>query len=184
MAADDFLREHAWAAGFIGGCVVRKDLWSRVAKDPYVGTYFAHVGAIAECIRGRAVDLVAEPLVLNRCGTAATFTWASAAFEVLGGWSRLMAQLEPLYGAAVCRGAVKSFERAHGLGTFKFLCYMRADRALNPESCRKHVQPSDKSSLYKAAAAMVARTPPLPFRLARSLLSAFRRRANPKVKTS
>jgi glycosyltransferase involved in cell wall biosynthesis len=181
MAAADFMREHAWAAGFIGGCVVRKDLWARVAKEPYVGTYFAHVGAIAECIRGGRVEIVADPVVLNRCGTTETFTWASAAFDVLGGWSRLLRMLEPLYGRDVCRGAVRSFERAHGLGTLKFLCYMRADGALSADTWRTHIRGSERPLPYKAAAAVVARTPRLPFRAARAVLSAVRRVLNPRV---
>ena len=43
--------------------------------------------------------------------------------DVLDGWRRLCVLLEPLYGADACRESLRSFRRAHGLGTVKFLAY-------------------------------------------------------------
>ena len=156
LSAGEFLSRHGWAAGFIGGCVVQKSLWNRVEQGPYIGTYFAHVGIIFHSIQGRHVHLVAKPLVLNRCGTADTFTWQPMAFEVLGGWARLMKLLRPLFGEAVCEQSLATFEKAHGLNSLKFLLYARAGGAYGEEQYRQFILPGHRGRLYKAAAWMVA----------------------------
>ena len=157
LSACDFLSRHGWAAGFIGGCVVNKTRWNAVVKEPYIGTYFAHVGVIFHSIVGGAIHLVAKPLVLNRCGTADTFTWQPVAFDVLGGWARLMKLLRPLYGERVCEQSLASFEAAHGLNSLKFLLYARAGGAYGEEQYRDFIRPGHRGRLYKAGAWLVAR---------------------------
>ena len=156
LSASDFLSRYGWAAGFIGGCVVNKTLWNAVGKEPYIGTYFAHVGVIFHSIAGRFIHLVAKPLVLNRCGTADTFTWQPVAFEVLGGWARLMKLLWPLYGEAVCEQSLATFEGAHGLNSLKFLLYARAGGAYGEEQYQTFIRPGQRGCFYKAAAWLVA----------------------------
>ena len=158
LSASDFLSRHGWAAGFIGGCVVNKTLWNAIAKEPYVGTYFAHVGVIFHSIAGRSVHLVAKPLVLNRCGTADTFTWQPVAFDVLGGWARLMKLLIPIYGESACGRSLATFETAHGLNSLRFLLYARAGGAYGVEQYRAFILPGQRGWLYKSAAWLVACT--------------------------
>ena len=159
MSADRFWRACAWSAGFIGACVVRKADWERVDRSRYVGTWFAHVGSIMELCRGREIPMIAEPLVRNRCGTTEVFTWTSSLMDVLDGWRRLCVLLEPLYGAEACRESLRSFRRAHGLGTVKFLAYARAGGALTPEVVREQILPGGESAWFKGEAWMLSRLP-------------------------
>lgn len=181
MDADEFLANHGWSMGFIGACVVRKDVWSGVDGEPYVGTYFAHAGRILEGLRGGRAYLVAAPLVLNRCGTSRTFTWADKSFDVLEGWSRMVDLLRPLYPAPVCDRAAESFRRAHGLGSIRSFCYLRADRALHPAAYEKHVRKGPYPALERRLAWFIARTPPALFQAARWGLMAVRRARNRRL---
>ena len=166
-SAEQFFRRHAWSMGFIGACVVHKGLWGAVRQEPYLDTYFAHVGVIMESLHGKDVYLVAEPLVLNRCGTARTFTWIDQTFDVLSGWSRLMESLQPLYGEDACRESLASFEAAHGLNSLRFLCYTRADGAFTPDVYRRRIAGGDRGKAYRGAAALVSVTPTVLFRVIR-----------------
>ena len=159
ISADRFWREDAWSAGFIGACVVRKPDWEKVDRARYVGTWFAHVGTIMELCRGSEIPMIADPLVRNRCGTTEVFTWTSSLMDVLDGWRRLCVLLEPLYGAEACRESLRSFRRAHGLGTVKFLAYARAGGALTPAVVRDQIWPGAESLGFKLWALVLARLP-------------------------
>ena len=159
QSADTFWRQSAWSAGFIGACVVNKAAWQRVEQAKYVGTWFAHVGVIMEAAHGHDIPMLAEPLILNRCGTTEVFTWTSTMMDVLDGWRRLCVLLEPLYGASACRESLHSFRRAHGLGTLKFLAYARAGGALTLAVVREHILPGNESAWFKGWARIVARLP-------------------------
>ena len=171
-----FLQDQAWSIGFIGACVIRKSLWSRVAREPYLDTYFAHVGIIMAYLAKRRLFRIAAPLILNRCGTARVFSWTESAFEVLGGWQRLMDRLVPLYGPEACEKAKRSFEAAHGLNTLRFIAYLRADRLLDAARFDRYVR---FSGTKRAAARIICQTPPGVFQLTRWLLFALRRRRRP-----
>jgi glycosyltransferase involved in cell wall biosynthesis len=175
---EQFLASDAWSMGFIGACVVDKALWSTVDPFPYVGTFYAHVGVIMEYLRGRAVHLIAKPLVLNRCGSARVFTWTGSTFGVLSGWSRMVERLRELYPADVCDQAAASFARAHGVGSIRFFCYLRADGALDADIHREHVRNGPYPTLNRVAAWWIARTSPGIFRALRTVLWAVRRRQN------
>ena len=179
--AAEFLARHGWAAGFIGGCVVNRALWSAAPQAPYVGTYFAHVGVIFHSLHGRRIHLVAQPLVLNRCGTAATFTWQTMTFEVLGGWARLMDALRPLYGDAVCKESLATFERAHGLNSLKFLLYLRAGGAYGRSQFQTYIRPARRGVVYTAAAWLVARSNRKLVHLAHRLLARVRQQRGRRI---
>jgi hypothetical protein len=178
MDAAEFLATSAWSAGFIGACVVEKASWERVRSDRYVGTWFAHVGTILEAVCGRRVQLLSRPLVLNRCGTARAFTWTGSVFDVLHGWNRMVDGLRARYPADACDAGAAAFLRAHGIGTLRFFCYLRADRALTPEAWERFVRDGPYDPSARRAAWLVARTPPALFQAARALLFAVRRRQN------
>lgn len=168
--AATFLRLEAWSMGFIGACVIHKASWEKVSKEPYIGTYFAHVGVIMEYLRGGNVWLVAEPLVQNRCSAPEAFSWKNSTFEVLGGWERLMNMLKPLYGAEACAESLDSFEKAHGLNSVKFLCYARSGGALDRKVYERHIRHGNYSPVYKTAALVVCGMPPVVFRWAQWIL--------------
>jgi len=109
MGAERFFREHSWAIGFIGACVVDRRLWGKTDSDRYIGTYYAHVGTIFESIGAKAkVLVIAEPLVLNRAEDSSTFTWSKHAFDVFFGWERMIGLLRGGYSAADKKRALES----------------------------------------------------------------------------
>lgn len=180
--ADQFLAEDAWSIGFIGACVVEKARWEQVRPDPYLGTYFAHVGVIFESLAGGGrVRLVAKPLVINRVGTTGAFTWKDETFQVLTGWSRMIDRLRRMYPEQVCDRADDSFRRAHGIGSVRSFCYLRADGVLNPASYREHVRGGPYPALGRLAAWWISRAPPALFRAARRVLMGVRRMRNRRL---
>jgi len=176
-----FFREDAWAIGFLGSCIINKKLWRGVQPEKYIGTYFAHVGVILESIAGQSVSLTAKPLVLNRVGDAAVFTWSDDAYGVFHGWSKVARLLEPIYGAEACAASTASFERNHGLNTLRFLMAKRADRIYTLDIYRKFIQGSEQGRLHKWAANLIARMPPFPFRGLRALFFFLRQSRNRRV---
>jgi glycosyltransferase involved in cell wall biosynthesis len=179
--AADFLAEHGWAPGFIGGCVVKKQLWSAVDQTPYIGTYFAHIGVIFHSLQHRTIHSVAKPLVLNRCGTVETFTWQSVTFEVLGGWARLMEALLPLYGEAVCKQSLDTFESAHGLNSLKFLLYVRAGGAYGIRQYTEFIRPRNQGWFYKAGAWAIAHCNRTVIHLAHRLVAKVRHQSGRRI---
>ena len=180
-SVEDFLRREAPAIGFIGSCVVNKALWDTIDPAPYLDTYFAHVGRILASVSGRRVLLIAKPLVLNRAGGAAAFTWSDDAYGVYTGWAKVIRLLEPIYGPSVCGECIGAFDRLHGLNTLRFMMAKRADRIYNLDIYRKFIQCGDRGRSYKWAAHLVAWLPPLLFRALHLLLYQIRRHQNRKV---
>jgi glycosyltransferase involved in cell wall biosynthesis len=174
MESSEFLAGDAWSMGFIGSCVVRTEFWRDIKPDRYIGTYFAHVGRIMEYLKERSLFRIAEPLVLNRCGSPGAFSWTDSTFQVVSGWKRLMKELEPLYGAKVCSESIQSFERAHGLNSLYFLAYLRADSVFNSQVFKCMIRPSRKSIGYKIGAWAITLTPPIFFQGMRFLLDQIR----------
>jgi glycosyltransferase involved in cell wall biosynthesis len=181
IPAEDFLAASAWAMGFIGACIVDRDLWETVDRERYVGTYYAHTGTILEYLHGRRVYLVARPLVLNRAGRPGAFTWTRSTFEVLHGWGRMTDLLRTVYPAEACSAAEASYARAHGLGSATFFSYLRADRALDPNAWERHIRAGPYTPRQRALAWAIAHLPPTPFRAARAALATARRLRNRRV---
>ena len=84
---DDFIAEHLWAVGFIGACVLQKQPWAATEAAPYIGTYYTHVGRIAEMLaRSDAVAVLGSPSVANRVEGRDTFTWKKDSYGVFFGF--------------------------------------------------------------------------------------------------
>lgn len=174
IESSEFLARDAWSMGFIGSCVVRTEHWRDIKPERYIGTYFAHVGRIMEYLKGRSLFRIAEPLVLNRCGSPGAFSWTSSTFEVISGWKSLMKELEALYGEKICKASIQSFERAHGLNSLYFLAYLRADSVFNSDMFKCMIRSSEKSIGYKLGSWIIALTPPILFQGMRFLLNQLR----------
>lgn len=170
-----FMAEHAWAMGFIGGCVINKQKWGAIRSERYTGTYFAHAGHILELIEGHGVPIMAKSLVLNRCGEPGLFTWTSNFFDVIEGWGKMIDLLPERLDPDLRKKAIQSFELAHGIGSVKFLLYARADRAYDYEAYRQYVSKKCRHKRKKAVAMGILVIPPVLLRFGRFMLSWFRR---------
>lgn len=177
-----FMAEHAWAMGFIGGCLIQKSKWNNIRTERYTGTYFAHAGHIFDLIEGHEVPIMAKSLVLNRCGEPGLFTWTSNFFDVIEGWGKMIDLLPERFQPDLRQRAIQSFERAHGIGSAKFLLYARADRAYDYEAFRRYVSKTCRHKREKAVAMGILVIPPLLLRFGRFMLSWFRRSYLPPPK--
>jgi hypothetical protein len=158
VPSDIFLARWAWGMGFIGACVIRRELWDRVDPSPYLDTYWAHVGVIMESIRGQDVRMIAEPLVMKRIGSPRVFSWSDSTFGVVEGWADLMRRLVPVYGERLCRDGARSFERVFGLYG-RFLIYARGEGLYDIEGFRRRVRGSGRGILYIVGAWLIAYMP-------------------------
>lgn len=77
---DLFTRAAAYLS-FIGGVVIRRELWLARDRKSYYGTLFIHVGVIFQSPAIGAAKVLAQPLIVIRNGNA---MWTSRAFEI---WS-------------------------------------------------------------------------------------------------
>jgi glycosyltransferase involved in cell wall biosynthesis len=176
MSIDCFLQHYAWAIGFIGACIVKRDLWEQVDQTPYLDTYFAHVGVILYYLRQfRYLRFIGKPLVLNRCGEARIFSWKEDVFNVMDGWQRMMDKLVPIYGQELCRLAKDSFAHAHGSDSLKFLMYLRADATYDLNLYQRRIHPGRHHTVFKHLAKAIAICPPIAFKAARSVINGYRR---------
>ena len=64
---------------FIGGVVIRRDLWMARKKEEYFGTFFIHLGVIFQSALPGTSLVIAEPLISIRYGNA---TWSARSFEI------------------------------------------------------------------------------------------------------
>ncbi len=69
----------AYYLSFIGGVVIRKQLWLAREKEPYFGSLFIHVGVIFQSPLPEDTLVIAEPLVSIRYGNA---MWSPRRFEI------------------------------------------------------------------------------------------------------
>lgn len=64
---------------FIGGVIVRRELWTTRERESYFGSLFIHVGILFQAPLPDPVAFIARPLVNIRYGNA---EWTSRAFEI------------------------------------------------------------------------------------------------------
>lgn len=174
MPFDDFFSEYLWAAGFIGGCIFRRDSFLSVDYPRFLGTYYAHVGGLSLSSLGKRVGVIAEPLVYNRVGDAATFTWSSDSYGVFQGWRVLLRMLSAHVSAELLRAAWASHKRAHGYLGPKFLIAKKADGLLQWPHLRE-IWRSDCSAIEKTLAGAGFLFPSVMARGIRSGYAALRR---------
>jgi hypothetical protein len=167
ISAQQFLRQWVWAMGFIGACVVDVQRWRDTPLDPFLDTYFAHVGRIMTFAAGSPVPMIAEPLVLNRAGNFSTYTWAEQAFEVFFGFERLLERLTGLYGRRNCDAALANCRIAFRHRSLKWLILTRAEHVFDMGVYRKYRLGENESLPYRAAAVLIAVLPAWMSRLVR-----------------
>jgi glycosyltransferase involved in cell wall biosynthesis len=166
-SAEAFLAGDAWAMGFIGACVIRKEDWARVRQEKYVGTFFAHAGVILEALRGRQLFKVADSLVVNRVGSGGMFSWSRHTFDVMTGWRRMTEMLARVYGEELCRASADAFDRHQAWSALAALAAARAERLYDRAAYTRYLRHLPRGAGYHRAARMIAGAPPAGLRVAR-----------------
>lgn len=165
LSADAFLREHLWAIGFIGACVVRCKEWQQTDPQPYQGTYYTHVGRIAEMIcNAGSVYISSSCSVANRVegGGSETFTWWNDSYGVLFGFVKMCnaAKLRQPRHADALQAAGDSF-KANFL-TLRLALRLRAESSFNSAQYTKYIESNDDiGKSKKTALKIISLTPPV-----------------------
>ncbi len=73
------LREVGDHMSFIGGVVIKRELWNAREKERYFGSYFVHAGVIFQSPLPNDTLVIAEPLISIRYGNA---SWLGKHFEI------------------------------------------------------------------------------------------------------
>jgi glycosyltransferase involved in cell wall biosynthesis len=76
---DRLLSENGDYLSFIGGVVIRREVWNSRRKDEYFGTYFIHIGVIFQRELPGDTLSIAQPLVSIRYANA---SWRGKFFEI------------------------------------------------------------------------------------------------------
>lgn len=77
--ADAFLKDAGDVLTFIGGTVVRRQVWMDREREKYFGSLFVHVGVIFQSPAIRRIKVLGESLVMIRAGNA---MWRPRSFEI------------------------------------------------------------------------------------------------------
>jgi glycosyltransferase involved in cell wall biosynthesis len=162
-----FIEQHLWAVGFIGACVVRKASWNATTPEPYHGTYYTHVGRIAEMLASQAdVTLVTEPCVRNRVEGQNVFTWKKDSYGVFFGFvamcRRVGERVPALLGTMV--RAAAAMERRHRWLSLRVALRLRSENAFDRAQYDKYLRHWPMSGLKKRLLYWVSIAPPALFR--------------------
>ena len=76
---ETFFSDVANYLSFIGGVVIKRNLWMERDRSTYYGTLFIHVGVIFQHPPINKVKVIADPLIIIRYGNA---MWTSRRFEI------------------------------------------------------------------------------------------------------
>jgi abequosyltransferase len=68
--SEAFFSQVADYLSFVGGLVVKRDIWMAREKEPYIGTAFIHIGVLFQRPLTGTALVIAEPLVTIRFGDA------------------------------------------------------------------------------------------------------------------
>lgn len=167
LQAEPFLSAHLWAAGFIGACVVRKAEWSRTQASPYKGTYFTHVGRIAEIVSdagGAAV--VGRPCVANRVEGTDTFTWKRDTYGVFFGFLAMcqaVALRRPARRDAMA-AAAGTMERRYRWLSLRLAMRLRSERGYDHAQYSRYLRHGPVGTLKRLAFLAISVAPPALFR--------------------
>lgn len=99
---------------FIGGVIIRRNIWLSRDRSTYFGSRFIHVGVIFQCPIPGKVFVIAAPWIVIRLGNA---EWASLGFEIwMFKWPELIWSFSGFTNSsklAVCRHM--PWQRLHAL---------------------------------------------------------------------
>jgi abequosyltransferase len=148
---EEFFIQAATYLSFIGGVVIRRDVWLARDRASYYGTLFIHVGVIFQSPAIGKVKVIAQPLIMIRNGNA---MWTSRGFEIWTfKWPTLLWSFGEFSEAA--KRAVCVREPWRG---FKHLVFQRALGAYSIAEFRKYFA-GIASGRARANAWLTARCP-------------------------
>lgn len=142
VPTDCFIRRHLWSIGFIGAVVIRRSNWGGTAADPYLGTYFTHVGRILDLLATTTAVPVRHRLAIaNRAQGDDTFTWKKDSFGVFLGFERMCetaAQRNPALARSVRQAAI-NYRHKFAYFSIKTTFRLRSEGAFDLRQYHVHI---------------------------------------------
>lgn len=130
--SETFFAEVANYLSFIGGVIVKRDLWLGRNRMDYYGTAFVHVGVLFQSPPIGRIEFIADPLIRIRYGNA---MWTTRGFEIwMFKWPALIWSLAGYSDAA--KAQVTAREPWKNL---RKLIYSRAIGSYSIVEFRKHI---------------------------------------------
>lgn len=136
---------------FIGGVVVRRDLWLRRERRPYYGTLFVHLGVLFQSPALSRAFVIADPLLIIRFGNA---MWTSRSFEI---WMFKWPQLIWSFGHFSPAARAKVTTR-YPFRELKRLLFLRAVGSYSTTEYRAYLS-QQPAHFTKPLQALIARLP-------------------------
>lgn len=112
-----FYEECSWAIGFIGSCVIRRDLIDEGLSTECIDTYFNHVWVVLRALSDKYIYITNEPVILNRAEGGSSTTWSEQTFKVYEGFYIVIDKLATVYGHVARNRALVTLDQK--LGCFK-----------------------------------------------------------------
>lgn len=163
----DFIRHHLWASGFIGACVVNRKCWSLTDPLPYSGTYFTHVGRIAEMLAGEVnVLIVSKCCVANRVEGEDNFTWRKDSYGVFFGFLKMseIVGMRVPNSSQIIKYAAKSFEDRYKWLSLRLAIRLRSQGAFDYLQYRKYLRNVTPNPFKRGLLVVVSVSPPVLFK--------------------
>jgi abequosyltransferase len=119
---------------FIGGVIIKRQLWAAREKEKYFGSCFIHMGVIFQEALPEDALVIAEPLILIRYGNA---SWLGKSFEIfMFKWPRLIWSFAGIPDSAKLRVCPQEPWRS-----FKTLLHWRARGAYTKTEYKELLEP-------------------------------------------
>jgi len=149
-AWQDFVRDVGHQLTFVGGIIIRREIWGSRQRAPFYGTGFVHVGVILSAPM-RSALAISRPLVIVRYGNG---QWRGRAFDI---WMFHWPQL--IWSFTLLPEAIRAtVTPRYPFRRLKQLLWYRALGAYSPEKYRQRL--SDQPGLaFRAAAWALAHVP-------------------------
>ena len=129
---EKFFSEMAGYLSFVGGVVIKRQLWLDRDRASYYGTLFVHVGVIFQRPSMNRIMIISDPLIIIRYGNA---MWTSRGFEIwLFKWPKLIWSFD-----GVSDEAKKNVCNSAPWKGMKTLFYYRASGAYSIEEFHKFI---------------------------------------------
>jgi abequosyltransferase len=139
---------------FVGGIVIKRQLWLARDKEPYIGTGFIHVGVLLQSPISEQTLVIAEPLITIRYGDA-LYMRSSRYFEIwMFLWPNLVWSFPDFSDAAKLLVSRKEPWRR-----YRTLLLFRAKGAYSVKEYRGWLEGRLTSRVDKVAARLVASCP-------------------------
>lgn len=173
-AGEDLFRLAGSYLSFIGGVVVRRELWLARERERYFGSLFIHVGVLFQPPAVARARVLAQPLIRIRYGNA---MWTARAFEIwISKWPRLVwsfTQFTEQSRRYVCP--------PHPAARLRTLLWYRALGAFGPAECER-LRSGEWGGRPHPCAAIVSRIPPKWTNAALAVVCALGRHEDARMK--